>query len=138
MNNQSARFLRVLFLCALAAVSVCAPLAASNPVWILDPTFKLNQLPPQRLPANFVFYSVINPVTSVAVQADGKIIVAGDFVSDTGAYRGFTRLLPNGEIDADFQPGRSVASVNAVAVNSRQNIYTVNRADDTSESIAQY
>src|ERR1043165_6014086 len=112
--------------------------SANDRVWILDPTFHLNRLSTQYVPTFYPFYGLVNPIGSVALQADGKIIVAGGIVSDSGAYRSFARLLPDGEVDPDFQPGRTVAKVSVVAVNAQQNIYAVTQTEDRAQSIAQY
>ncbi|HUS36215.1 MAG TPA: Calx-beta domain-containing protein [Verrucomicrobiae bacterium] len=138
MSNKSARWFSIFYLCVQAGVCVGAPLATNGPVWILDPTFKLNQLPLLESQSTFPWGYVRDPVNSLALQSDGKIIVAGGFLSETGAYRGFARLLPNGGVDPDFRPGRAAAMVHAVAVTPQQNIYAVTRADDLTLSIAQY
>ena len=135
MSKQSVRFAKTLGLFALAA-SLTA--LAGDRIWILDPTFHLNRLPTEFQPQLYPFYGFVNPIGSVALQADGKIVVAGAIVSDNGAYRGFARLLPNGEVDPDFQPGRTVANVSVVAVNAQQNIYAVTQTEDRAQSIAQY
>ena len=45
------------------------------------------------------------PVYSVAVQADGKIVVAGGFVSfDDSEISGVARLNPTGSLDTSFDP----------------------------------
>lgn len=50
--------------------------------------------------------------TSVIVQPDGKILVCGSAESSTGTYRlVVARLLPNGELDADFGNGGEVLIV---------------------------
>ncbi|HKY63536.1 MAG TPA: hypothetical protein VJR29_08965 [bacterium] len=43
-------------------------------------------------------------VQAMALQADGKILVAGTFGGDTGGFTLF-RFLPGGELDLDFGPG---------------------------------
>jgi len=44
-------------------------------------------------------------VRSVAVQPDGRIVVAGDFTNVHGAFRpGVARLLADGRLDDSFQP----------------------------------
>ncbi|GAA5117743.1 choice-of-anchor D domain-containing protein [Luteolibacter yonseiensis] len=53
---------------------------------------------------------------SLAIQADGKILVVGSFSSVAGAGRGnIARLNANGTIDATFNPNAS-AAVNSIAV----------------------
>src|ERR1051325_1938760 len=119
MSNQSAGAIRFLCLCVFSAFSVTA--GATDRVWILDPTFHLNALPALKLQGAYVPFG---PITSVALQLDGKIVLAGGIVSDNGAFRAFARLLANGEVDPDFQPGRTVASVSALTVSAQQKIYT--------------
>ncbi|MBL7865638.1 MAG: T9SS type A sorting domain-containing protein [Cyclobacteriaceae bacterium] len=46
-----------------------------------------------------------NTINSLAIQADGKILIAGAFGSFNGASRGrIARLLPNGSLDTSFEP----------------------------------
>jgi uncharacterized delta-60 repeat protein len=46
------------------------------------------------------------PVSAVAIQPDGKIIVGGDFTSINGVQRNrIARLNANGSLDATFDPG---------------------------------
>ena len=136
MSKQSVRSATTLAAFVFATFLLSA--SANDRVWILDPTFHLNRLSTQYVPTFYPSYGLVNSIGSVALQADGKIIVAGGVVSDNGAYRAFARLLPNGEVDPDFQPGRNLAAVSALAVNSQQNIYTVNKTDDFVQSISQY
>jgi uncharacterized delta-60 repeat protein len=47
-----------------------------------------------------------NPVYALALQRDGKVLVAGSFATFNGVSRnGIGRLLANGQVDATFQPG---------------------------------
>ncbi|HWS99468.1 MAG TPA: Calx-beta domain-containing protein [Pyrinomonadaceae bacterium] len=60
-------------------------------------------------------------ISAVAVQPDGKVIIAGDFTSYDGndaASNGIARLNANGTLDTTFNPGGSGVdnSVSAVAV----------------------
>lgn len=59
------------------------------------------------LDVNFVTPFFNAPVRSLAIQPDGKILVAGDFAVSSGGVtsRGITRLNTNGSIDATFVPG---------------------------------
>ncbi len=54
-------------------------------------------------------------IFSTAIQADGKIIIAGDFTSYNGiTAKGLARLYSDGSLDASFNPGTGVS----------QNIYS--------------
>jgi uncharacterized delta-60 repeat protein len=57
-------------------------------------------------------------VWALALQADGKIVVGGDFTTfNQMAYSRLVRLEPGGSVDADFSPGSGAdATVFAVAV----------------------
>jgi uncharacterized repeat protein (TIGR01451 family)/uncharacterized delta-60 repeat protein len=57
-------------------------------------------------------------IYAIAVQADQKIIIGGDFTSFAGApHSHLARLNPDGSIDATFNP-TSDASVRAIAIQS--------------------
>lgn len=43
------------------------------------------------------------PIQAIALQTDGKIIIAGDFSSDKDNKRYLFRLLPNGSLDSTFK-----------------------------------
>ncbi len=46
------------------------------------------------------------PVRAIALQPDGRIVIAGDFLSVGGTSRaGIARLLEDGALDASFHPG---------------------------------
>src|SRR4051812_20504371 len=46
------------------------------------------------------------PIHAIAIQADGKIIIGGDFTSAGGANRvSLARLNPDGSADNTFNPG---------------------------------
>ncbi len=56
-------------------------------------------------------------VNSLAVQADGKIVAGGYFVSYNGASRSnLVRLLPTGQLDAGFVPPGGMTEIWTVAV----------------------
>jgi uncharacterized delta-60 repeat protein len=59
-------------------------------------------------------------IYSTAVQADGKIVIGGDFTSINGnARQRIARLNPNGTLDFDFRAGTTAdGTVNSVAVQS--------------------
>jgi uncharacterized delta-60 repeat protein len=47
----------------------------------------------------------LGPVTSIALQPDGRILVAGAFTNFDGVYcTGLVRLFPNGTLDTNFVP----------------------------------
>jgi uncharacterized delta-60 repeat protein len=46
------------------------------------------------------------PVYSLALQADGNIVLGGDFTTFNGTHRqNLVRLLPSGQVDTTFDPG---------------------------------
>ena len=56
-------------------------------------------------------------VWSLAVQADGKVLLGGDFTSLGAVSRGYLgRLEPDGSVDTAFNPGANSASVLALTV----------------------
>lgn len=59
-------------------------------------------------------------VRSIAVQADGKILVGGEFTRFDGTnVNYFARLNPNGKLDTSFQPGSGPdGPVNSIALTS--------------------
>ncbi len=59
-------------------------------------------------------------VSSLAVQPDGKILIAGEFRTFNGVPRHqIARLNPNGSLDLSFEPGPGAnASISAVALQS--------------------
>jgi uncharacterized delta-60 repeat protein len=55
-------------------------------------------------------------VTAMAVQADGKVLIAGAFANVAGTPRaGLARLNPDGSIDPSFDPGLGIRSTNGTA-----------------------
>lgn len=59
---------------------------------------------------------ISSPLECVAVQADGKILVAGPFTTMNGVARsGFARLNSNGTLDTSFNPGPDGA-VHTIAI----------------------
>jgi len=55
-------------------------------------------------------------VTAVAVQADGKVLIAGAFASVAGTPRaGLARLNADGSVDPSFDPGLGVRNTNGTA-----------------------
>ncbi len=65
-----------------------------------------------------------DPVTAVAVQPDGKVIIAGSFTQYNGtAVAGLARLNNNGTLDATFNPGSGpVSTVHELAVEAYGNV----------------
>ena len=59
-----------------------------------------------------------NPITAVARQADGRIVIAGTFTEFNGIPRNrIARLNPDGSVDAAFNPGAGADDdINAVAI----------------------
>ena len=70
-----------------------------------------------------------NWVERMAVQADGKIVVTGFFPQVSGTtYNSIVRLLPNGAIDPEWDPGAGCnAPSTDVAMSNDQRIYVVGR-----------
>lgn len=67
-------------------------IARLNSDGTIDPTFQPGQ-------------GANNRITSLSIQADGKIIIGGDFTSFGGFTRNrVARLLTNGSVDASFNP----------------------------------
>ncbi|MEI6779439.1 MAG: Calx-beta domain-containing protein [Verrucomicrobiota bacterium] len=55
-------------------------------------------------------------VTAVAVQADGKVLIAGAFANVAGTPRaGLARLNADGSVDSSFDPGLGVLNTNGPA-----------------------
>ncbi len=51
-------------------------------------------------------------ITSIAVQADGKVLVGGDFTQFNGVPRNYVaRLNPDGSLDTSFDPGTGANNV---------------------------
>jgi len=63
-------------------------------------------------------------VYSLALQADGKVFIGGDFTSVSGADRhGIARLNTDGSLDTGFDPGSGVnAAVFAIGVQASGNV----------------
>lgn len=73
-------------------------------------------------------------VWSVAVQSDGKVLIAGDFTEFNGVPRnGIARLNGNGSLDATFNPGSGADDIVwSVAVrDAQQNIFVPRAAEGT-------
>ncbi len=77
----------------------CNYIARLNPDGTLDPTFNAGIGPVDALqnqPA----------INAMAVQADGKIVIGGEFTSfDNGSLTNIARLNANGSLDTTFNPG---------------------------------
>lgn len=71
-------------------------------------------------------------VAAIAVQADGKILVGGNFVTIGGeARRGIARLNPDGSVDPSFVSARPTLAVRQIELSSAGRIIVV----DGSESL---
>lgn len=83
-------------------------------------------LPDGRVDSTFKTGSGFGAATiyDVAVQKDGKILVAGSFSSynDTSAYSGLIRLHPTGAIDTTFKSYRNLDIVHKVKILSSNKI----------------
>jgi uncharacterized delta-60 repeat protein len=57
------------------------------------------------------------PVRAMSLQPDGKVIIAGDYITVNGNRTFIARLNTNGTVDATFQPGATVyPSIDATCV----------------------
>jgi uncharacterized delta-60 repeat protein len=69
------------------------------------PRERIARLNPDGLAELFFNPSVDSRVDTIALQADGKILIGGDFTFVSGVPRNFiARLLPNGTLDTGFDP----------------------------------
>lgn len=85
----------------------CNNITRLNPNGSLDPTF-------------FPGSAFNDAVNVMLVQPDGKVIVGGDFTTFNGIGRnGIARLLPNGMLDASFNPGSGATGYYSGAGNVR-------------------
>jgi uncharacterized delta-60 repeat protein len=48
------------------------------------------------------------PVRAMSLQSDGKVIIAGDYITVNGNRTFIARLNTNGTVDATFQPGATI------------------------------
>ena len=107
----SRRVVRRLTSILVVVLTLLARLAFAAPGEV-DPTFNANLL--------------TTAVRAMAVQADGKILIAGDFTSVAGTPRNYlARLHPDGALDPGFNPvisGFSSSGVYTVAVQADQKI----------------
>lgn len=63
-------------------------------------------------------------VNAIAFQANGGVIVGGDFRRvGTVTRNRLLRLKPDGSLDPDWNPAVALAGVNAVAVDAHDNVY---------------
>lgn len=90
----------------------------------LDPTFQTVQ---------------VSAVTCLAVAADGRIFIGGDFSTVNGQVRPkLARLLPDGAVDASFTASATIASatVTDLAVQSDGKLVVANRATSINRLLA--
>lgn len=82
----------------------CNQIARLNPDGSVDTTFNPGS-------------GVNGTVTAVAVQADGKVIVAGQFTQINGinCSGGLARLNTNGTVDVSFNPGTGASIIRCMA-----------------------
>jgi uncharacterized delta-60 repeat protein len=58
-------------------------------------------------------------INSLSIQPDGKIIIAGEFISYNGTDRfGIARINSNGSLDEEFNPGTGTSSIEITAIQS--------------------
>ena len=66
-------------------------------------------------------------VLSVATQADGKVLIGGDFATVSGTNRGIARLNGDGSLDSTFNPGTGLGGysprVSSVAVQTDGKVF---------------
>ena len=67
-----------------------------------------------------------NLITNIALQNDGKILIAGDFTSYDGILRNsIARLNPNGSLDQSFNVGSGTNSIKAISLQNDGKIIIV-------------
>ena len=73
--------------------------------------------------ANGTPVSVAGTVFAIAVQSDGKFVVAGDFASVNGVVRtGIARLKADGSVDTTFDPQAGGLGIRTLALDSGESI----------------
>lgn len=82
--------------------------------------------------AGFEFNPTIN---AIAVQPDGKILIAGGY-SSLSHGTGITRLLPNGEVDATFDAGQAPTTIRDIKVLPNGQILVAGRFSSWSGGLA--
>jgi len=108
MNSTFAKKYAVLFYCAMLFVVTAS---ASGQAGKLDPTFGIGGITTVQkvVTGNTNFFAV----GAVAVQSDGKIVVAGGIPGDTGfTVPAVLRFLPNGGPDKTFGANGTVVLPN--------------------------
>ena len=108
MNSKFATKYAVLFYCAMLFVVTAA---ASGQAGKLDPTFGIGGITTLQnvVTGNTNFFAI----GAVAVQSDGKIVVAGGIPSNTGfTVPAVLRFLPNGGPDKTFGANGTVVLPN--------------------------
>ncbi len=79
-------------------------IARLNPDGSLDTTFD-----PKK--------GVVGSVNMIALQADGKILIGGDFTEyNYTPINSIARLNPDGSLDTSFNPTRNIHSIRAIAL----------------------
>ena len=69
-------------------------------------------------------------VWALAVQEDGRILVAGNFCRiDDVEIEGLARLDPNGDLDRSYQPGLISSAVERMALQSNDRLVYVNQGE---------
>ena len=108
-----------------------------GPVWILDDSFdpSFRSEISSGIPSSFGPMSAVNPLESVSIQPDGKIVVGGIVSSDDGAFFGLARLNANGEVDSTFRPGTTLGFVNAHAMDHSGDIYAHTLFDNAESAL---
>jgi len=78
----------------------------------------------------------INPtINAIAVQADGKILIAGDY-STMSHGTGITRLLPDGTVDGTFDAGQAPTTIRDIKVLPNGQILVAGRFSNWSGGLA--
>ena len=98
-------------------------MARLHPNGTLDTTFNIGS-GFTSLPGWPGIGSNVQAVNSIALQADGKILVAGSFDTINGQFAGrIVRLHPDGAIDTSFHTGRGIGTIaNKIVVQPDQKI----------------
>ncbi|PYT01969.1 MAG: hypothetical protein DMF63_03805 [Acidobacteria bacterium] len=101
-------------------------IARLNPNGTLDPSI------------NVPFTGIVQELSDIALQQDGKILIGGSFAGITGTSNVcIARLLPSGAIDTSFT-GSADTTVNSIAVQADGRIIVAGRFTSLNSTSRQY
>jgi uncharacterized delta-60 repeat protein len=90
------------------------------------------------LSVNVPFTGIVQELSDIALQLDGKILIAGSFAGITGTSNAWiARLLPSGAVDTTFT-GAADGPVNAIAVQADGRIIVAGRFTALNSTSRQY